>query len=279
LGWNKSESMKAKTEEFLYLLLWSTDQLLRPTFRNLTDSFETWAYRNGLFQELARLERRHLLERLAKGPDERIYRLTEEGRLHALGGRDPEAQWSRSWDGAWRLIVFDMPAGQDTRRQRLWRYLRTRGFGCLQYSVWITPDPLEPERKILQGAEIDVQSLILLEARPCGGENDAQIVTAAWDLADLRQRYTIHSEILRQRPTGSIRDDAAARLVQHWAGAERATWLDAVSRDPLLPSRLLPAGYPGREAWRARVEALRAAREQLETFKVRSGARQSLLQL
>jgi hypothetical protein len=56
--------MKAKTEELLYLLLWSTDQLMRPTFRNLTDSFETWAYRNGLFQELARLERRHLLERL-----------------------------------------------------------------------------------------------------------------------------------------------------------------------------------------------------------------------
>jgi phenylacetic acid degradation operon negative regulatory protein len=258
--------MKAKTEEFLYLLLWSTDQLLRPTFRNLTDSFETWAYRNGLFQELARLERRHLLERLAKSPDERIYRLTEEGRLHALGGRDPEVQWSRAWDGTWRLVVFDVPGGQDTRRRRLWRYLRGRGFGCLQYSVWITPDPLEQERSVLQGAEIDVQSLILLDARPCGRESDAQIVAAAWDLEDVKQRYARHSEILRQRPIGSIRDASMATLVRRWASAERTTWLDAVSHDPLLPLRLLPAGYPGREAWWARVEALRAAREHLDAF-------------
>jgi hypothetical protein len=55
--------MKPKTEEFLYLMLWSADQLARPTFRNLTYSFETWAYRNGLFRELARLEKRQLLER------------------------------------------------------------------------------------------------------------------------------------------------------------------------------------------------------------------------
>ena len=260
--------MKAKTEELLYLLLWSTDQFMRPTFRNLTDSFETWAYRNGLFQELARLERRHLLERLAKGPDERIYRLTEEGRLHALGGRDPETQWSRPWDGAWRLVVFDVPAGQDTRRQQLWRYLHGRGFGCLQYSVWITPDPLERERGILKSAEINVQSLILLEARPCGRESDAPIVAASWDFEDIRQRYAKHAGILRQRPTNSIRDTATAESVQRWAGAERAAWLDAVSRDPLLPSRLLPTGYPGRQSWRERVEALRSARDQLETFEL-----------
>ena len=39
--------VQPKTEELLNLLLWSTDQLMNPSFRNLTDSFETWAYRNG----------------------------------------------------------------------------------------------------------------------------------------------------------------------------------------------------------------------------------------
>jgi hypothetical protein len=32
--------MRAKSEELLYLLLWACDMVRRPTFRNLTDSFE-----------------------------------------------------------------------------------------------------------------------------------------------------------------------------------------------------------------------------------------------
>ena len=42
--------MQPKTEEFLNFLLWSADLLARPTFRNLTDSYESWAYRNGLMR-------------------------------------------------------------------------------------------------------------------------------------------------------------------------------------------------------------------------------------
>jgi hypothetical protein len=42
--------VNSKTEEFLNLLLWSAEQLMRPTFRNLTDSYEAWAYRHGLLK-------------------------------------------------------------------------------------------------------------------------------------------------------------------------------------------------------------------------------------
>ena len=55
--------MQPNTEEFLNLLLWSAEKLGRPTFRNLTDSYESWAYRNGLFRQVASLERQQLLER------------------------------------------------------------------------------------------------------------------------------------------------------------------------------------------------------------------------
>src|SRR5260370_916786 len=88
--------MQAKTEELLYLLLWTCERLARPTFRNLTDSFESWAYRNGFDRQLTELERRTLVESSiapARGREssDRVLRLTEAGRLHALGGRDPEA--------------------------------------------------------------------------------------------------------------------------------------------------------------------------------------------
>jgi hypothetical protein len=49
--------MQPKTEEFLNLLLWSADTLARPTFRNLTDSHESWTYRNGLMRQVATLEK------------------------------------------------------------------------------------------------------------------------------------------------------------------------------------------------------------------------------
>jgi phenylacetic acid degradation operon negative regulatory protein len=258
--------MKPKTEEFLNLLLWSADILARPTFRNLTDSYEIWASRNGLLKQVSRLERRQFLERDAAAPDDRLYRLTTQGRLHVLGGRDPETQWARPWDGQWRIVLFDVPTNQNTQRQQLRRHLRDKGFGCLQQSVWISPDPLAQEREIPGGGRINVESLILLEGRPCAGESDAEIVAGAWDFERINRRYATHLKVLKDRPGGALRNDAAAKALLRWAAAEREAWLDAVTHDPLLPGRFLPAEYLGQQAWRTRLEVLRDASRQLRTF-------------
>ncbi len=176
--------MKAKTEELLYLLLWTCERLVRPTFRNLTDSFESWAYRNGFNRQLTELERRTLVESSitpsrGRESSDRVLRLTEAGRLHALGGRDPEACWLRSWDGHWRLVLFDLPAAEGTKRNQLRDFLRSRGFGWLQKSVWISPHPLKEQKILLVESQINVESLIFLEARPSAGETDEEIVSGA----------------------------------------------------------------------------------------------------
>jgi DNA-binding transcriptional regulator PaaX len=258
--------MQPKTEQFLNLLLWSAEMVMRPTFRNLTESYEGWAYRKGLIRQVATLEKLRILERDNSSPSDRLYRLTAAGRLHALGGRDPEEQWRRNWDGWWRLVLFDVPTGQNSQRERLRRYLRAKCFGYLQNSVWITPDPLDEERKILGGGRIDVESLLLLEAHPCAGESDAQIVAGAWDFDCINRRYATHAKILGERPRAALRDESGAKALLRWAVAEREAWLDAVKHDPLLPTRLLPPGYLGRQAWRRRVELARHASRQLRTF-------------
>jgi phenylacetic acid degradation operon negative regulatory protein len=258
--------VKPKTEELLNFLLWSADKLMRPTFRNLTDSYESWAYRNGLLPQVAKLERQQLLEHDPKSRADRLYRLTEQGRLHALGGRDPQAQWSRHWDGRWRLVLFDVPMGQNARRERLRRYLRSRAFGCLQGSVWITPDPVHGEREILAGGQINVESLLLLEARPAAGESDAEIVDGAWDFAQINRRYARHLEVLDRCPAGELADAGAAKALRRWATDEREAWLTAVQSDPLLPERLLPAEYLGRRAWERRKTVLGRTGERLRTF-------------
>jgi len=258
--------MQPKTEEFLNLLLWATEQLLRPTFRNLMESYESWAYRNGLLPQLAKLERQQLVERDPKARGDRLYRLTEQGRLHALGGRDPQAAWSRHWDGRWRLVLFDVPTNQNAQRARLRRYLRSRTFGCLQGSVWITPDPVHNEREILGGSRINVGSLLLLDARPAAGERDEDLVAGAWDFAGINDRYTRHLRVLDRCPLGELKDSAAARRLRRWAAEEREAWLSAVQSDPLLPERLLPADYRGRRAWTQRTTVLGRAGERLKSF-------------
>jgi phenylacetic acid degradation operon negative regulatory protein len=261
--------MQPKTEELLNLLLWSADMLARPTFRNLTDSYESWAYRNGLLPQVTRLEKKKLLERDPKSAGDRIYRLTEQGRVHALGGRDPEAQWSRPWDGRWRLALFDFPVEEGTRRQRFRRYLIERGFGCLQGSVWVTPDPVEREREHLQGGRVNVGSLLLLDARPCAGESDLDIVCGAWDFERINLAYRKHMKVLTARPSEPLRSNAAIKALQEWANEERHAWLAAVTRDPLLPERLLPPDYVGRRAWQRRKEVFRQAGQQLRSYQGR----------
>jgi len=238
---------------------------MRPSFRNLHESFEGWAYRNGFLRELALLEKRRFVER--RTATDRIYRLTAEGRLHALGGRDPEAQWSRPWDGRWRLVCFDVPIAKNKQRRRLRRYLHSKGFGYLQHSIWITPDKLAEEMRLFRSTKTDVESLILLEARACAGESDADVVAGAWDFDAINRRYRWHLKILAGRPAGRVRSQAEATALRRWAEAERMAWSKAITADPLLPKRLLPRGYLGQLAWRRRTKALKLASRDRESFR------------
>jgi phenylacetic acid degradation operon negative regulatory protein len=258
--------VKPKTQEFLYFLLWNCEALARPTWRNLSSSFEGWAYRNGFLRQIEKLQQAELLELRGDSVD-RVCRLTEQGRCCALGGRDPEVHWNRKWDGKWRLVLFDVPIGKDVHRRRLRRYLRDKGFGHLQNSVWISPDPLSDERSVLDGGKIAVESLILLEARPCGGESVEEIVEGAWDFHAINRRYAKCLEVLASRPTPPVRSAVDAKALRQWAEREREAWISAITHDPLLPRKLLPSAYAGVDVWKARVEAFSALSQQLTFFR------------
>lgn len=257
--------MKPKTEELLNVLLWTAEMFTSPSFRNLTSSYESWAYRNGLFRQIDVLEQKRLLESDLVAGD-RVHRLTERGRLHALGGRDPEQRWVRSWDGRWRLVLFDIPNRRATQRVKLRRYLREQGFGCLQNSVWVTPEPMETERRILEGGRISVGSLILLDARPCAGESDEEIVEGAWNFTAINARYDECEAILDDAPRRPVKTRAEATKFQRWSRREHRAWLEAVRMDPLLPRRLLPKGYRGRPVWMKRKRMLARTAKFLREF-------------
>lgn len=258
--------MKPKTEELLYLLLWAGEIAARPTFRNLTDSFEAWAYRNGFHRQLAALEQQHWIEAKADPSGARLHRLTEAGRLLAHGGRNPVTCWNRHWDGRWRLILFDVPQSRASERVRLRRSLSGRGFGYLQDSVWITPDPLTDERTALGQSEVDVESLLLLEARPCAGESHAEIVAGAWDFEAIDRSYERHAQVLDRLPRPANTRDLGARQLHLWLGDERMAWNEVMRLDPLLPQCLHPVGYPGVNAWKRRLRVMGEVGRRIRAF-------------
>lgn len=250
--------MKPRTERLLYYLLWNLDRLSRPTFRNLTNSFEQWAYRNGFLAAIHRLEARGLIERRA-GRAPLRYRLSPLGRLAALGGKDPQALWSARWDGLWRVVVFDIPMQDGALRTRLRRHLRSAGFGYLQDSVWISPRPIpENLRSALDQAGYP-EAITTLEARTRGTASDQQLVAAAWNFTAIHRRYQACLDLFRElEGIHPGAEDAGVQLLG-WAERERRAWNSAAQADPCLPRSLLPDGYLGLKAWKLRCKALQNA--------------------
>lgn len=248
--------MKAKSELLLFQMLWVADKVMRPTFRNLDNSFEGWAYENGLLQQVHRLEAQGLVESVPGSFDKtRIHRLTEAGRVAALGGRDPEAAWEREWDRKWRMFLFDVPESERSVRRGLTRALSQLGCGCLQGSVWISATKPPGIDKAFPEDGADCSHLIILEAESRGLKVDRKMVEAAWDFEKINSLYQRHLDVMKRIPA----DHKHPSALRSWAGEENKAWLKAVRADPLLPAELLPERYLGRTAWRERLRMVRRA--------------------
>jgi phenylacetic acid degradation operon negative regulatory protein len=194
---------------------------------------------------LMRLVRRGLLGRVRSG---RLvhYRLTPrcdgllaegDGRIFSLG--DPHDDGS-----TWTLVWHQIPEDRRLERSRLARRLRFLGFGSVQDSVWVSPHDHSEEVRHLLG-ELGVAEFATLFAARVGEEAGLPaLVSRAWDLSGLIERYesfvSEFSPYVRRRQI----DDAEAfqvrtRVMHLFRGFPFL--------DPELPEALAPvAGARGR---------------------------------
>ena len=245
---------RSRAEDWLTLLLWGVDFLTRPTIHKATETYESWRWRQRMFDlHFHRLHRRQLVHRQSQG-SRVVYRLTELGRLAALGGRDPQSRWDRSWDGRWRMVVFDLPLSQQVIRQRFLRWLRQNGFGYLQDSVWIHTDPVHELTEALKDFHNDVEALTVLEAQCCAGYSNAALVNGAWPFEEINRRYATHQQWLEKSVPALLRHPTATAVAE-WLHQERVAWRRVFSLDPLLPRSLWPPDYRGEQVLAARRRA------------------------
>jgi phenylacetic acid degradation operon negative regulatory protein len=183
---------------------------------------------------LTRLVRRGLIARMREG---RLVLAEGDGRIFSLGNpRDDGSSWTVLW--------HQIPEDRRLERSRLARRLRFLGFGSVQDSVWVSPhDHSEEVVELL--SELGVSDFAtLFRAQVGAGSGLAALVSRAWDLSGLVERYEAFdasfSPYLRRGARARLRDSDAflvrTRLVHLFRGFPLL--------DPELPDEFAPLDRP-----------------------------------
>jgi len=87
-----------------------------------------------------RLKKRGLVE-ISNKKNERFIKLTAEGQLAFLLSK-AKIKEPQTWDGKWRIVMFDIPESAHEKRDQIRYLLKKMGFKKLQASVFVSPHPL-----------------------------------------------------------------------------------------------------------------------------------------
>lgn len=151
-----------------------------------------------------------------------------------------------AWDGSWRLAVVTTGAGDSTQRAALRAALRTAKYGEVREGVWGRPN------NVSTTVRADVRErLSLFHAVP--EDDTARLITECFAPQEWARAAEELITMLRAAPVLVERFEIAAAIVRH------------ILDDPLLPSEVLPARWPGQDIRRAyesfRVELTALAEE------------------
>lgn len=173
--------------------------------------------------------------------DDGWYRLT--GRLLDRQARQSEGRHPqlRTWDGDWSMWIVEPVRRSAADRSELRNAMRALRAAELREGVWLRPDNLDPDRLAHQQAVATSQCRSFV-ARPEGDSTDGELAAELWDL----DSWASIATLLEGEMAAFI-----ARLEHGEVDALAPAWelsaavLRHLVADPLLPSELLPATWPG----------------------------------
>lgn len=145
-----------------------------------------------------------------------------------------------TWDGVWRVVIFDIPEKERKYRWALRDKLTRLGFGKLQKSAYISPYPLlSPINRFASDLGIR-QYLRFMEISKI--DDEKKLVGKTWDLEKINENY---QEFIQK--TKNIQKDKfwpfrAKKLEQEF--------VEIYENDPHLPEKFLPKSWSGQEAYK-----------------------------
>ncbi|HET7387370.1 MAG TPA: PaaX family transcriptional regulator C-terminal domain-containing protein [Nocardioidaceae bacterium] len=166
-------------------------------------------------------------------------RLLEEGTRRIYGfmrERHP-------WDGTWLVLSVVIPEAQRQLRHRLRTRLTWLGLGSPSSGLWVSPDATKARDVHVALRQLGLEKQSFAWTGPATGIGDeGRLLTRAWDLVDVEDRYLAFLEGFESREAETPGDAfvAQVQMVQEW---RRFPFLD-----PDLPVELLDHDWPGARA-------------------------------
>lgn len=158
------------------------------------------------------------------------------------------------WDGNWYLVNFDIPEKLKTKRDILRSILIRLGFGKLQNSVWISP------YNFLGNVEKEVKKfaltpyVVLSISNKVGRQEAKFLAERLWKISQIYNEY--QNFIIKAKN----HKESPLKLIFSYQAILR--------KDPMLPKELLPADWPGKEAWKLYLKLIKKLKENL-TYLIR----------
>jgi phenylacetic acid degradation operon negative regulatory protein len=200
--------------------------------------FKHWR-KTTLLNEVSRLTSVGDIEKVVK--NDKVYlRLTSSGN-EKLKQDIPFFRFSdKSWDGYWRIVIFDIPEERKSLRKALRYKLKELGLGQWQRSVYITPFDLEEEiNQFLKANEVFGMAFCI-KGKRLGGGDDKEIARHAFKLDQLDQEYEY---FIDEETSNTIIKINENKLQEEDINNYIDNYLRLILKDPGLPKDLLPDGW------------------------------------
>jgi phenylacetic acid degradation operon negative regulatory protein len=163
------------------------------------------------------------------------YRITGAGRKLLIKSRPVLKMDQGSWDGFWRLVMFDVPESKRRQRDMLRRYLISWGFGLLQHSTYISP--YDHGKSLMDFIQVRGLSgrVLMLESKQKYLGNPKDLANKVWGLEKLNNGYL---QVIDKLSTRFGIKDRLKR--EQFLKKIYEDYLEVVTIEPLLPAELLP---------------------------------------
>jgi phenylacetic acid degradation operon negative regulatory protein len=147
------------------------------------------------------------------------------------------------WDGRWLVLSVPIAETQRQLRHRLRTRLTWLGLGSPTSGLWVTPDATKASDVHSVVRDLGLETSSFAWVGPASGIGDeSRLLTDAWHLSDVEDRYLAFLDAFETRRASSSADAFVCQveMVQEW---RRFPFLD-----PDLPAELLDHDWPGPRA-------------------------------
>lgn len=172
-------------------------------------------------------------------------RLTPKAQSNLPDYLTPRKYWDKKWNKWWYILMFDVPEKERAYRDNLRNFLKNKRCGCLQKSVWVTPQDIRPDYDDLNRAAAVDSVAFLFEARTVLGFGNQSVITEAWNFKRINQLQELYIQFakdnLKRLTESDVTEDELLQLLR----MDNLAYAQAMSTDPLLPKELHPADYVG----------------------------------